>query len=180
MTRKDPADDGYTLGQGRVVSVHRRATPSDATIAKPAVEHIEIGPWGVQGDYHAGRWTVHGSGKKRPNHRMVTIVSAELIAWIARQIGIQLRPGDLGENIHVVGLGDLTRMRPDDRLVFASGVVLRITGQNQPCRKLDGYHPALKTLLRNRRGVLAVVERTGRIRPGMSVLWQRGRGQPDG
>ncbi len=135
---------------------------------------VEVGPHGVVGDYHAGPHQRHPRlDPSRPNLRQVTVVAQELLDWVADTLGVCLRPGDLGENVLVEGLGDLTAVASGDLLVFEGGAVLVVTGPNAPCHKVNRYHPALREYLKGRRGLTARVYRPGRIGAGDAVLWVR-------
>ncbi len=68
-----------------------------------------------------------------------------------------LGPGSLGENICVEGLGDLLAVEPGATVRTDRGVVLRVTGQNEPCDNLMQHHRLLVRKAYRRRGVLATV-----------------------
>ncbi|GBC84232.1 Putative metal-sulfur cluster biosynthesis proteins YuaD [bacterium HR11] len=176
--------DGQVVGTGRVLGVFRKPHPEPDDIRKWPEPWVEVGPDGVVGDYHAGPYKRHPRvDPTRPNLRQLTIVSQELLDWVASTLGVRLQPGDLGENVLVEGLGDLTAVSSGDLLVFEGGAVLVVTGPNAPCHKVNRYHPALREHLVGRRGLTARVYRTGRIGVGDAVLWVRapaGDGGPAG
>lgn len=169
--------NGPVVGTGRVLGVFRKPRPDPEDIRKWPQPWVEVGPYGVVGDYHAGPYKTHPRlDPTRPNPRQLTVVSRELLDWIADTLDVRLQPGDLGENVLLEGLGDLTAVLAGDLLVFEGGAVLVVTGPNMPCRKLNRYHPTLRDHLVGRRGLTARVYRTGRIGVGDAVLWVRGDG----
>jgi MOSC domain-containing protein YiiM len=133
---------------------------------------------GVQGDYHAGKYIRHrylaNKDPHRLNNRQVLLVDN----GIHRQVldrGIQLAPGDLGENILVDGI-DLMSLEIGTRLQIRSAVV-ELTEVRDPCYQLDEVHPGLqqaveseeKTGSRPRAGMLAVVLAGGIIQAGDQI-----------
>ncbi|MEJ2447604.1 MAG: MOSC domain-containing protein, partial [Anaerolineales bacterium] len=110
----------------------------------------------------------------RPNNRQVLLVDT-VIHKMVREKGIQLAPGDLGENILVEGI-DLMALPVGTRLQVGSAI-LELTEIRDPCSQLDGVHPGLhravevKTAegLQPRAGMLGVIIRGGIIRPEDTV-----------
>lgn len=149
---------------GTVVAVCLSPEPG---LPKHPQPEVIIGPHGVEGDYHAGptRYS-RRSGGPVENDRQVSIVAQEAVEDACAALGIEVPPGGLGENILLRGLGDLSHLRPGQRLRFSSGVELEVTAQNIPCDNLTVYHPQLPTRLYGRRGVVAVVRVPGTLRPG--------------
>ncbi|MCX7622520.1 MAG: MOSC domain-containing protein [Thermomicrobium sp.] len=134
---------------------------------------IEVGPDGVVGDYHAGPVNRHKKrGEPEPNTRQVTVVAQEVLDDVNAELGIQLEPGFLGENLTVEGLGDLSDLEPGDLLIVGP-VVLEITAQNKPCSTVAVYHPQIVKALHGRRGVCAIVRQPGTVRPGDCVRVER-------
>ncbi len=74
----------------QVVSVNISPTPGTA---KRPVARAVLDEWGVRGDAHAGRW-----------HRQVSLLSEESMRRFAQARGIEIGPGDFGENLTVRGL----------------------------------------------------------------------------
>lgn len=109
-----------------------------------------------------------------------------------------IEPGQLGENITTGGI-DLCRLSKDTRLVFhqrgdrsdeplsdseaagsgASPAIVRVTGLRNPCPQIDNFHDGLKDqfLVRDAAGaivgrtigIMAVVERGGVVKTGMTI-----------
>ncbi len=162
---------------GRVVAVC--ASPAGGVPKYPQLQ-VEIGPYGVVGDYHAGPYNRHQKkGEPQPNRRQLTIVAQEVLDEMNLLLDIQLKPGDLAENVLVWGLGDLSDLQPGDRLQLGP-VLVEVTAQNQPCKTVAVYHPLLVKHLYGRRGVTAIVLEPGTLRPGDPVTVLQAAAAPAG
>ena len=126
---------------------------------------VVVGPFGVEGDFHAGELDAKG----RINRRHVTVVAQEALDEVGRQLQIEIAPGGLGENILIQGLGNLAELEPGQRLHFSSGVELEITAQNDPCNNLSVYHRLAVKQFYGKRGLLTVVISGGLLSPGDRV-----------
>ena len=155
---------------GTVVAVCMR---EDGGVPKHPQDEITIGQYGVEGDHHAGA-TRTRRGETMPNRRQVSLVAKEVFDDLNRELGSDIPPGGFGENILVEGLGDLSGLKEGDVLRFSSGVELEVTGQNDPCSNLMVYHNQVPKRAYGRRGVLAVVKATGRVKPGDQVSVENG------
>lgn len=138
-------------------------------VPKYAQPSVTIGQHGVEGDFHAGPMRTNSKGEQVPNERQVSVVALEAVEAAAAALSVEVPHGGLGENILVRGLGDLSHLRPGDRLSFGSGVELEIVEQNDPCSNLSVYHPQMVKQLYGRRGVLATVVTPGPLAPADSV-----------
>jgi hypothetical protein len=143
---------------------------------------------GFAGDQHAGltrkadsRTPFYKRGSLIRNQRQVTIVSSAELELAAADLGIlQIKPEWIGANLLIDGIPHLTLLPPQTRLFFAGGVVLISTGENQPCtvagRAIEQQvgRPGLAQLFPkaalHRRGLTAIVERPGLVRPGETVI----------
>lgn len=160
-----------TILQGHVAAVSLSPTGG---VPKRPQEFVHIGPQGVEGDYHAGPINRHKkTGDPEPNRRQITLVAQEVLEDLSRRLHIDLKAGDLGENLLLVGLGDLSQLQPGDQLVLEHGAVLEVTAQNRPCDTIRVYHPALVEEIAGRRGVTAVVLNPGLVRPGDACRAER-------
>ncbi len=149
---------------GRVVAVSSRTTTG---VPKYPKESIVIGPQGVEGDFHAGPINKHKKkGDPEPNLRQVTLVAQEVLHELNSLLHVELKPGDLGENVLVAGLGNLSQLQKGDHLMLGSKVVLEVTAQNRPCDTIRVYHPTLVEEIMGKRGISAVVITAGPLRPG--------------
>ncbi len=148
--------------QGRVIAVCSSPTSG---VPKYPREFVVIGPQGVAGDFHAGPVNRHKkSGEPEPNWRQLTLVAQEGLEELHSVLGISLGPGDLGENVLVAGLGDLSQLEKGDQLALGPEVIVEVTSQNRPCSTLRSYHPDIVEALTGKRGVTAVVVTTGTVR----------------
>jgi len=171
---------------GTVVQALATKRPEDFRTEWTAA--LKIGFEGIPGDRHSGftrrsggREPWYPNGTEMCNERQISVLSAEELAAVAADMGIErLEAGWIGGNVVTEGIARLSLVPPRTRLVFAGGVVLRVDGDNAPCRiagksiaeRCPG-HEALDLLFpkvaRRRRGLVAYVERPGVIRPGEAV-----------
>lgn len=88
---------------------------------KTSISTGVIGPFGIEGDAHAGNW-----------HRQISFLASENIDLQAEATGRFYAPGQFGENITCVGL-DTASLRLFDRLHIGKEVVLEITQFGKKC-----------------------------------------------
>ena len=156
---------------------------------------------GLEGDRHAGLTARAGvrqkhlpKGTEIRNARQLSLVSVEELAAIAHALGVPaIDYRWLGANVLLRTAPELTRCAPGSRLVFASGAVLVVDGENEPCRKAgkaiaegfeiltaqrkpstplgqnEGLASRFVKAAHRLRGVVAWVERPGLIRNGDPV-----------
>jgi MOSC domain-containing protein YiiM len=166
-------------GIGEVVAVARDGAHR---FSKLVVAEIElVAGIGVAGDAHAGVTVRHRSRVRadpsQPNLRQVHLIHAELFDQLAALGFDGLRSGELGENVLTRGLALLDLPR-GARLLLGEGAVIEITGLRNPCAQLDGLRSGLMRAVLDRApdgslirkaGVMAIVVRGGRVRPGDPV-----------
>ena len=87
-----------------------------------------------------------------------------VIEELSIKLQIELPPGSLGENFLVNGLGDLSSINSGVRLMLGEDVIIEITKQNTPCVTLNKIHPLMMVSILGRRGLVAKVETTGKVR----------------
>jgi MOSC domain-containing protein YiiM len=132
----------------------------------------------------------------QPNLRQVHLIHGELFDEL-RAAGYDVAPGQLGENVTTTGLdllglprgtvlrfgippvvASVARVRARDRTVADPRPAVVVTGLRNPCAQINGFRPGLlKQVLGQdadgnvvrKAGVMAVVLRGGRIRPGDPV-----------
>jgi MOSC domain-containing protein YiiM len=143
---------------------------------------------GLEGDRHAGLTQRSGvrqkhlpKGTEIKNARQLSLVSVEELAQVASSLGLpHLDYRWLAANLLLEGAPALTRCPPGTRLVFSSGAVLVVDGENEPCTRVGKAivratrsEPALSSRFvkaaQRLRGLVAWVERPGVIRKGDSV-----------
>jgi MOSC domain-containing protein YiiM len=79
-----------------------------------------------------------------------------------------LEPGQVRENVTLEGL-DLSTISAGDRLSLGADVVMEITGDCEPCSRMDEIRPGLKEEIDGKRGLLAFVEKGGVVSVGAEV-----------
>ena len=110
---------------------------------------------GMQGDRH-----LRSDGLRAK--RQVLIMDVETLKHFG------LEPGQVRENVTLEGL-DLSTISAGDRVSLGADVVLEITGDCEPCARMDEIRPGLKEEIDGKRGVLAFVEKGGVVSIGSEV-----------
>ncbi len=167
----------------RVVATH--VWPADQQVPVPC-EELVLDWGGPVGDRHHGELMlsdvrqadVFARGTQIRNHRQISLVDAAELAVIAAALDIeQLEPGLIADNICTQGIPELTTLPRMTRMVFDSGAVIMLGGENLPCTiagamvsAVHGTRPAAfpKAAMR-RRGVTGWVERPGVVRAGDGI-----------
>lgn len=119
---------------------------------------------GLEGDRYArgaGRWSDH-------RHEPVTLVAAETLEAVSRELGRAVDPATVRRNVVTRGV-DLAALQ--GRAFRIGGVVLEGRRPCHPCRYLEGLAdlPGLKAALSGRGGLRAVLLSEGRLRVGDPV-----------
>lgn len=163
---------------GTVVSVSR--SPSH-TLSKPNESSIYLlEGLGVEGDAHMGRTVKHRSRVARdpnqPNLRQVHLIHVELFDEL-RERGFEIAPGQMGENITTSNIA-LLELPSGTTLHIGAEAIVDITGLRNPCAQLESIQMGLMaavldrsqdgTLIR-KAGVMGVVVRGGRVKPGDKI-----------
>ena len=110
---------------------------------------------GIEGDRHR-----RADGRR--TQRQILLMDRETISKF------DLRDGDVRENITVEGL-DFSALKDGDKVAIGSEVILRITGDCEPCSRMDELRDGLKDELDGQRGMLAFAEKGGIISNGDSL-----------
>lgn len=107
-----------------------------------AVDTLQLGFDGIEGDFHAG--TTRRSGGREPwyprgtdmrNERQLSIVAADELAIVAERMGItEIKPEWIGANLLIEGLPHLSMLPSGSLLFFKGGATVKIDAQNGPCR----------------------------------------------
>ncbi|WP_223970621.1 MOSC domain-containing protein [Bradyrhizobium sp. RD5-C2] len=133
---------------------------------------------GIEGDAHHGLFVRHRylarRNPKAANLRQVHLIPSELLEAL-KTAGIEVNPGDLGENVATVGL-DLERLPFGTRLRLGTSATLELTGLRTPCVLIDRFKAGLKARLlggsagpRFKAGVMAIVSQGGAVVPGDKI-----------
>jgi len=157
-------------------------------VISEARNEIEAVIEGLVGDRHFGitkpsgvRERIYRRGTTIRNNRQFSATSAEELGTIAKALGLEeLRPEWLGANLSLQGLPDLTHLPPLSRLVFPSGAVLLVYGENLPCKlpgeviqhlypEIPGLEPHFVKEAFGKRGVVGWIEVPGVIKLGDPV-----------
>ena len=169
--------------QPRGVATH--VWPEEAAVPVRAAE-LALDWGGPIGDRHHGltmssdtrQANVYPRGTTIRNHRQVSIVDLSELAEIAVNLGLErLDPGTIADNLCTEGIPELTGLPPMTRLVFSSGAVVMLGGENLPCviagglvHDRYGTRPeAFAKAAMGLRGVTGWVEHPGVVRPGDEV-----------
>lgn len=156
-----------------------------ASFETHAVEALDLTFDGLDGDRHGG--LTRRTGGREPwyprrteirNERQVSIVSRDELTAIARDLEIdRLEPEWIGANLTLSGVERLSWLPPRTFLFFEGGATLKVDGDNSPCRAsgravarhLDDRPDIERAFVRHgrhRRGLVAWVEKPGRITLG--------------
>lgn len=166
------------VAAARVVGVHAKG---DHAFSKESVPSIElIAGQGVAGDAHCGITVRHRSRVARdptqPNLRQVHLLHSELLAELAAK-GLDVLPGQMGENITTTGL-ELLALAEGTCLRVGSQALVRVTGLRNPCAQIEAFMPGLLAAVLERSpdgelvrkaGIMGVVVEPGMVRAGDAV-----------
>lgn len=173
---------------GRVVSVQ---AGSNEDLSKDSHASIDVELDGIAGDAHRSFERATWAGDKQPkgtrrrNERQWSAVSMEELAEIGEAMLLERPPSaaDLGANLCISGIPELSRLPKGTLLRFPSGAELVVEEYNPPCRAMseqvaskyrtrNGQAPsatAFSTAAKLLRGIVGVVEVPGRIHAGDEV-----------
>ena len=158
----------------------------DRSLASGGRNELRLGYGGPDGEAHAGltrpscsRVTaLYPRDTVIRNVRQLTIVSAEDLAAIASDMGIDaVDPAWLGATMVVKGIPDFTHIPPSSRLQASGGATVTVDMENRPCHLpaavIDAARPGMgrrfKSAAAGRRGVTAWVEREGIVEVGARI-----------
>lgn len=163
-----------------------RVADRKVSLASEAVEAVDVGFAGIEGEYHSGLIrescsrvkTQYPVGTPIRNTRQLSILSVEEMAATAQAMGLEhIAPEWVGASMILEGIPDFTQIPPSSRLLFANGASIVVDMENAPCqwpaREIEGHHPGhgarYKAAAKGRRGITGWVEAEGRIRLGEAV-----------
>ncbi|MFP6808205.1 MAG: hypothetical protein VB957_13670 [Pseudomonadales bacterium] len=174
---------------GRVVSVNLGTTDNDSN--KNPATSLQAELDGFVGDKHRSLRRECWAGDKQPegtmrrNERMWSAMSEEEIAHIAQTMDLEgtLLPSDMGVNLCLSGIPELSLLPMGTMLKFPSGAALLVEEYNPPCiemsKKLASIYrtksgealsdTAFSQAAKFSRGLVGVVDVAGSITPGDAV-----------
>ncbi len=124
---------------------------------KQAVDRVSlVRGHGIEGDGHAGNW-----------HRQISLLANEQVDTVRAQ-GLDLGPGDFGENILTQGL-ELTDIEIGRRLRVGGDAVLQITQIGKKCHSRCKIYYRTGDCIMPKKGIFARVVRGGEIARGASI-----------
>ena len=152
------------------------------------VDEVQVTWEGFVGDKHYGLTMKAGSSQKQypkgaevRNVRQISIVSVEELEEVRSKMDLpRIEASWVGANMLVSGIPELTQLPSGSRLFFENGVGIVIEGENMPCTTAGGglqnQYPertdittAFPKKAIGKRGLVAWVERPGRIRTGEKI-----------
>jgi hypothetical protein len=151
------------------------------TLRSEAREEIHLSYAGIADDSHAGLTrpacsrvrAIHTEDTEIRNTRQISILSAEELAKIATNMGMQaLKPEWLGASLVIEGIPDLSHLPPSSRLQAPSGATITVDVENGPCNwpgqviseDAPGKGKLFKAAAKGLRGVTGWVECEGILR----------------
>jgi hypothetical protein len=172
---------------GRVGGLYH--APADHFETRP-VGFLELTFEGVAGDFHSG--FTRRSGGREPwyprgteirNERQLSIVAPDELAVVAERMGIAAIKSEwIGANLLLEGIPRLSMLPAGSMMFFKGGVTLKVDAQNGPCRiagrsiaenagmaDKEAASLLFPKVARRLRGVVAWVEKPGRIERGEDV-----------
>lgn len=173
---------------GTVISVHAGSNDDLSKDERPSIQ-VELD--GIVGDAHRAFSRECWSGDKQPqgtvrrNERQWSAVSAEELSDIAKAMDLadSLTPTELGANLCISGIPELSRLPKGTALIFPSGAELIVEEYNPPChdmgKRLADSHTtqsgnplsstAFSKAAKLTRGIVGVVDVPGLIKAGDEV-----------
>ena len=142
------------IKQGKVVSM--RLCVGSRVPMEEVAQAVVLAGKGIEGDRH----NLNEDGTK--SKRQILLMDRETLSRF------QLDDGVIRENITVEGL-ELSSLTDGDRVSVGSEVVLQITGECEPCSRMDEIRQGLQVELKGQRGMLAYAESGGTISVGDSI-----------
>jgi len=140
--------------KGKIVSVNISKKKS---VRKKPVEKVNIlVGFGLEGDAHGGNW-----------HRQVSLLAIESIEKM-RSKGLNVNPGDFGENITTQGI-DLISLPIGTVLKLGKKVLLEITQIGKVCHTKCAIYYQAGDCVMPKEGVFARVLEGGKIKVGDEI-----------
>ncbi|MBI3659985.1 MOSC domain-containing protein [Candidatus Acetothermia bacterium] len=138
--------------QGQLVAIH--ISPTYRSVLQKLERAEVVTNRGFIGDHHACPDT----------DRQILVLAQESLAEVNAELGTQLQPGMLRENLSTQGI-------PVQQLIgkclrIGESVILELKKSCTPCSRMDEIRLGLREKLSGRRGILAKVVQGGWVRVG--------------
>jgi MOSC domain-containing protein YiiM len=149
---------------GRLLGIARHDRPRGAM---ETLDHADVSvEQGIHGDFR-------GSLKPGRNKRQVTVLGAEGWYQALHELGTEVPWEQRRVNLLIEGLA--LERSAGSRILFDSGLVLEVTGECDPCSRMEEIAVGLKAVLLPhwRGGVTTRVLESGPIRVGDNVRIER-------
>lgn len=172
---------------GRITWLGYQPVPvADLVITAEPLEAMPLGFAGFAGEVHAGLtrpscsrvMDQHPRGTTIRNVRQLCVVSAEEMAAVAAELGLErFDHAWVGASVVIEGIPDLTHVPPSSRLQAEDGTTLVVDMENLPCHEpaatiakaTGGLGKRFRAAAKDRRGITAWVEREGTLRLGQAL-----------
>ena len=147
---------------GRLAGIARHDRPKGPM---ETVDHVAVtAAEGVHGDFRSG----HASSKPS-RRRQVSLIEAECVTVALAEAGAVLEWSDCRRNLLIQGL----RLPREEglRVQIGQSLVLEITGECDPCERMDALHEGLRAAMTPdwRGGFLGRVVQDGEIAVGDAI-----------
>ncbi|MEJ8474642.1 MOSC domain-containing protein [Roseibium algae] len=163
-------------------------TPKPGDFPTLPCDALDLGFEGIDGDRHGGFTRKSGGrepwyprGTEMCNERQLSLLCPAELALVAQRMELDvLEAAWIGGNLLLDGFPNFSLIPPRTRLVFEGGVVIRVDGDNAPCRSAgksiakqvperEGLDLLFPKVAKRLRGLVGYVEKPGTVRPGESV-----------
>ncbi|MCV0397527.1 MAG: molybdenum cofactor sulfurase [Rhizobiaceae bacterium] len=154
------------------------------------VDALDLDFEGIAGDFHRG--FTRRAGGREPwyerdteirNERQLSIVAPDELSRIAHGMGLdEVRPEWVGANLLLDSVPQLSMLPSGTLIFFSGGATLKVDAQNRPCRVAgraiarnarvadqEAVSLLFPKVARRQRGIVAWVEKPGRIEAGEQV-----------
>lgn len=138
--------------QGRLVAI--QISPTYRSVLQKLERAELLTNRGLVGDHHA----------RSDTDRQILVLAQESLAEVNAELGTQLQPGMLRENLSTQGLP--VQQLIGKRLRIGESVILELKKSCTPCSRMDEIRLGLREKLSGRRGVLATVVQGGWVGVG--------------
>ncbi|MBK5092683.1 MAG: MOSC domain-containing protein [Actinobacteria bacterium] len=112
---------------------------------------------GLEGDAHAGDW-----------HRQVSLLAMESVDKM-RDKGLDVGPGDFGENLTTKGI-ELVTLPVGTRIKVGEGVLIEVSQIGKECTEPCAIYYQAGDCVMPREGIFAVVVEGGRVSVGDDIV----------